>query len=70
MFSAVLMIIIFLAGLAIGRWLCPSEAVVADRRAAREREAERPEHDHEHARELAELESELSRVRGWTPTGS
>jgi hypothetical protein len=55
--------------LAIGRWLYPSDAILARRRGEQLRELERPEHDHRRARQIAEIQSELSRLKGWTPTG-
>jgi hypothetical protein len=69
MFTAVLTIAGFIAGLAIGRWFYPSEAAVMQRRDALLRERERPEHDHERARQIAEIQSEVSKVTGWAPTG-
>ena len=70
MFTAFLTIIAFLAGAAFGRWLYPSEAAVARKREEKERELGRPEHDHERARQMAEIQSELSRLKGWTGTGA
>lgn len=69
-FTGILTIIGFLTGLSIGRWLYPSEAALLRRRGAEQRERERPEHDHERARQIAEIQSELSKVRGMTGTGA
>lgn len=69
MFTAFFTLIAFTAGLAIGRWLYPSDAILARRRGEQLRELERPEHDHRRARQIAEIQSELSRLKGWTPTG-
>lgn len=65
MFLAVAIIVAFLAGLGFGRWLYPSEATVTRRREEKQRELERPEHDFDRARQIAEAKSELSRVRNW-----
>ena len=67
MFTAVLTIAGFIAGLAIGRWFYPSEAAVMQMRDALLRERERP--DHKRARQIAEIQSEVSKVTGWAPTG-
>ena len=62
MFIAVSTII---AVLAIGTWwFYFSETAVARKRLEKERELERP--DHERARQLAELQSDLSKWKGWT----
>ena len=65
MFTAVLTIAGFMAGLVIGRWLCPSEATVMQGRDAALREQERPEHDYDRARRIAEAQAELSKVENW-----
>lgn len=54
----------FLIGLALGRWVLPSEAAIERRREANDRELERPEHDHQRALQIAQNQSELSRLRG------
>ena len=60
MFIAVSTII---AVLAIGWWwLDKSEAAVARKRDEKQRELERP--DHERARQIAEIQSDLSRLKG------
>lgn len=69
MVTAVWTFIAFTAGLVIGRWIYPSDAVLARKRGEQLRELERPEHDHQRARQIAEIQSELSRIKGWTPTG-
>ena len=53
-----------------GWWFYLSEAAVARKREEKQRELERPDHDHEHALEIAKRESELSRLKGWTGTGA
>ena len=47
------------------RWLCPSEATVMQGRDAALREQERPEHDYDRARRIAEAQAELSKVGNW-----
>lgn len=70
MFTAVFTLIAFTAGLVISRWLYPNELILARKRGEQLRELERPEHDHQCARQIAEIQSELSRIKGWTSTGS
>lgn len=57
-------LVALLVGVAIGRWWVPSEAVIEQRREAKERELERPEHDIRRALEIAQNKSELSRLKG------
>jgi hypothetical protein len=53
-----------------GWWFYLSAAAVTRKLDERQRELERPDHDHERALEIAKRESELSRLRGWTGTGA
>ena len=53
--------------LAFGWWLSRRKAAAARVRAAEEAYEV---HGQERAHELAQFQSELSRVKGWTPTGS
>jgi hypothetical protein len=56
-----------IAVLALGMWwFYFSEAAVARKRGEKLRELERPDHDHERARQTAKIQSELSRLKGWT----
>lgn len=59
-------VLTILAGLAVWRWLCPSVAAVERKLEEIQRERERPEHDVERARHIAEIKSDVSR---WTGTG-
>lgn len=62
MFIAVSTIIVVLAfG---GWWFYLSKAAVARKREEKQRELERPDHDHERARQIAEAQSEVSRWTG------
>jgi hypothetical protein len=57
-----------IAALAIGAWrLHFSDAAVARRREEKQRELERL--DHEYARKIAEMKSDLSRLKGWPGAG-
>jgi Tfp pilus assembly protein PilO len=68
LFIAISTIIVVLA---LGTWwFFLSEAAAARRREEKQRELERPDHDYERALEKAKLESELSRIKGWTGTGA
>lgn len=60
-----------IAVLALGTWwFYFSEAAVTRKRDEKQRELERPDYDHERARQTAEIQSELSRIKGWTSAGS
>ena len=63
MFIALLTIATFLTGFAFGRWQYPSEVAVVRKREEKERALERP--DYERARQLAEIQSEVSKCKGW-----
>ena len=60
-----------IAVLALGTWwFFLSEAAVARRREEKQRELERPDHDHARALEIAKVQSEWQRLKGWTGTGA
>ena len=66
MFLAFSLILAALAIGVLGWWLHFSEAAVTRRREERQRELERPEHDHKRALEIARAQSDASR---WSNVG-
>ena len=60
-------VLVLIAVLAVGTWwFTLSEAAVTRKREEKQRALERPYHDYERAHENAKLQSELSRLKGWT----